>query len=1278
MRRGGWAFCGVALAAMTLAIGPGCRPSEAANGGGASLRDIRETGRTSDDGELAGRWALMEMLAPGGSADQAALARKRLDDVARANNGSNKDVRTSSGMWASLARAVFDDAHGDPRAAATGYVAAVTAASANAEPEAPLVAWFAVRHLLSLRGSVADLFAQYRPTFDALLVAPGRIGWRAVAELEDWRAMEVYDKAERVGDAYDEDVTGRMGCAKGIRVAGPFGHGVPADGHRSFGPEGAMPWPAAWPADPVRGNIPRQLSVAQKRCLAVADEQVEEGVFYVEAFFTASGDRELIVAVQGAVATWIDGTQVLARSVDEWGSWQRFGAHVSVEGGRHRIVARTLTPGASIRLLNVDGTAAGVETDGDPRPPWGMTPPQVLADPNPLEPLVRAVAAGESASTPTRPILAALAAYAAEVDQVNDVASTLIEPLSKPADAAAIALDMDAIFVSNDPALPEDARGTRARALRDRALARDGRLWRARLTSILDSAEQHGLPEAVDALRKLADDVPGEPEVLEQLAVLCGRLGWRGEQVRALQTLAQRFPDDVIALHGYLDVLDEDGPPAEADRIAARIKKLDPDAEIDLDRALARADYKAALSELERLMARRPDRKEIASRIADVLARSGNPSAAADALQKALAKHPTDEQARFRLADSAYAKGDTGALRRALAAALQAKASPDELRAAIDVVEGATDLEPFRRDGLAIIRDFQAWEKAGHHMDGTAARVLDYAAIWVRGDGSSDMLEHEIQKVQSQEAINAEAEAEPPSGLLLHLRVIKPDGSVLEPEPVSGKPTLTLPHLEVGDFIELEHVVRQPGDGAQGRRYQSPHWFFREADKGYWQSEFVVITPVDRILEIEAKGNVPAAQVTARGPFIEHRWRVDLSPPAELEPESPPITEFLPSVRVGWGVSLDAAVGQLIDLADDETPLDPRLRAVADDVLRGVPSGATDERARRLYRWTLQHVQDGKETDGRRVMTGGSGSRQSAFRYLLRLAGMSSELALVRDGLSTQPLGKMSEIDQYDALLLRLTTDRGVRWLTVRDRFAPFGYVASELREEPAIRLVPGAPRDVVHAPGAVDRVIYEGRADVDASGAAKLDLTLTFDGNRAIAWRTALDRIPQAKLYDFVDRELVAASFDGGHARDIKTDDADALDKPLVMHLKVDVPEFGKRVAAGLAIHPPFAPNLGQLALLPSRRTPLLRPASWRAEVRLHVVLPESTRMPATLPHGQERDGDAYVLVRDVVNGHAIDFDRVIDLPSGRVQPGDEYAKWQTFARNADALVSRDVLIGQ
>jgi cellulose synthase operon protein C len=313
------------------------------------------------------------------------------------------------------------------------------------------------------------------------------------------------------------------------------------------------------------------------------------------------------------------------------------------------------------------------------------------------------------------------------------------------------------------------------------------------------------------------------------------------------------------------------------------------------------------------------------------------------------------------------------------------------------------------------------------------------------------------------------------------------------------------------------------------------------------------------------------------------------------------------------------------------------------------------------------------------VVTGGTGSRQAAFRYMLRLLDIPSDLALVKNRLATPPLGKMSEVEEYDALVMRFVTDKGVRWMMVRDKFAPYGYIPAELREQPAIVLAADMPRDVVHATGVPeDDVLYEGRADVKEDGSALLELTLTFSGNRAIAWRNALDQIPQAKLYDFVDRELVAPSFDGGHVRDLKVEGADALDQPLVMHARIEAPELAKMVHGGLALHPPFAPNMTQLAALPVRHTPLLRPASWRAEVRLHVVLPESMKMPGDMARGTAHDGDASVLVKDAVNGHAIDFDRAIVLPAGRVQPGEEYATWQKFVRDADALIARDVLIGK
>ena len=53
-------------------------------------------------------------------------------------------------------------------------------------------------------------------------------------------------------------------------------------------------------------------------------------------------------------------------------------------------------------------------------------------------------------------------------------------------------------------------------------------------------------------------------------------------------------------------------------------------------------------------------------------------------------------------------------------------------------------------------------------------------------------------------------------------------------------------------------------------------------------------------------------------------------------------------------------------------------------------------------------------------------------------------------------------------------------------------------------------------------------------------------------------------------------------------------------------------------------------------------------------------------------------VKVADAVRGHEIHFDRIIDLPAGRVQPGKEYSAFFKFTEDADALLERDVLLGK
>jgi hypothetical protein len=105
---------------------------------------------------------------------------------------------------------------------------------------------------------------------------------------------------------------------------------------------------------------------------------------------------------------------------------------------------------------------------------------------------------------------------------------------------------------------------------------------------------------------------------------------------------------------------------------------------------------------------------------------------------------------------------------------------------------------------------------------------------------------------------------------------------------------------------------------------------------------------------------------------------------------------------------------------------------------------------------------------------------------------------------------------------------------------------------------------------------------------------------------------------------------------------------------------------------------GLARLAGQAERQTPLLRRSSIHTEVHFEVVFPDSLRMPGSVATGDPKYAGCEVSVKDTVHGHAIELDRVIDIPAGRVQPGDEYAAFQKFVRDSDALYEHETLIGK
>jgi hypothetical protein len=344
--------------------------------------------------------------------------------------------------------------------------------------------------------------------------------------------------------------------------------------------------------------------------------------------------------------------------------------------------------------------------------------------------------------------------------------------------------------------------------------------------------------------------------------------------------------------------------------------------------------------------------------------------------------------------------------------------------------------------------------------------------------------------------------------------------------------------------------------------------------------------------------------------------------------------------------------------------------------VKGIPPQRRDERARAVYKFLATNIQDAQEGDARRVITGRAGSRQSAFFYLMRLLGIKTELALVKSRIAMPPVGKMSEVEIFDNLVGRIETESGPRWLTVRDKFAPFGYVPAELRGQPAIRLVQGTPRDTTPTLGAADGVLFEGKAFLKEDGSANVELVQSFQGRMGIGLRAVFERVPESQHKRLVETQLLASKLPGARLRELQIENRDDLAAPLVLRTKVEVPSLARVVGQKLLLKSIFPMSIAQIASLPERQTPLLLAASSHVELKFQVVVPSSMRLPPSLPAAEIRDGDRSVIVRDGVEGNAITLARVVDVPAGRVQPGAEYAKFVAFTQAADQALEREIAI--
>ncbi|HKP62783.1 MAG TPA: hypothetical protein VJV78_38870, partial [Polyangiales bacterium] len=836
----------------------------------------------------------------------------------------------------------------------------------------------------------------------------------------------------------------------------------------------------------------------------------------------------------------------------------------------------------------------------------------------------------------------------------------------------------------SDPLLPDDVRGDDARRLFAAASARDPKLW-APVAQLATLAAQAGrVNESIAALRKAQATWPQVTAIGLALAEQLRGKGYQASADREIARLRELVPDACAPLTAELESKRARQRYADAAELAQKLVGCDAESNALYNSYVERRDFAAAKRELSRLAAFQTESGRYASLLAELsLAKNtGDEKALWSTIRELRARYPRSYTGALEEFDTLLASGKFEQARDALHAALAAEpASMSGFHRISRALLGEHAMASYRRDGLGAIKAFEA---SGKKYDGPQVLVLDYMAARVFDDGSSLELVHTVQKAQSDEAVNELGEVQVPEGAeVLTLRSIKPDGRTLEADSISGKETISLPSLARGDYVEFEYLrASAPADGFPGG-YLGDRFYFKSFEVPFHHSEMVMILPKDLQYSVDPRGPAPQLKETVSGDFRVLDFAVDESLPLVEEPNSVSSREFIPSIRVGAHATFPAMVDSLRDALIDREVYDPYYAMLARQIVGDAKPEDLRLRTERLYAWVLSNIENNNEvfSQAAAMLRAKSGNRARVLHYLLRMAGVSSQLALVRSFAGDATPSTMADGDTYDHLLVRVDLPKQEPiWLFTVERWAPFGFLPSILRGQPALLLAAGAPETRV-SQGLLgeDSRDFKVQVTLRAQGSAKVDVVETVRGAEAVGWRSQLEQIPEAELNRRMEQDYVARLFPSASLVSLEITGREQNVPELSLHYVAEVGSMARPVGGGLALSALLPSELAaNYARTAARKTTELIAAPVRTKVEVAVTLPPGVAAPAALAPialSAKLPGNPSFAESVSIGTGGFTLQRTLALPRSRISP-DEYSAFADFCRRVDAVEDREIVL--
>ncbi|MFP2933803.1 DUF3858 domain-containing protein [Pyxidicoccus sp. 3LG] len=658
--------------------------------------------------------------------------------------------------------------------------------------------------------------------------------------------------------------------------------------------------------------------------------------------------------------------------------------------------------------------------------------------------------------------------------------------------------------------------------------------------------------------------------------------------------------------------------------------------------------YDDAMAVLRELAKPWPRNADLVKRMADVREYAGQPAEALTLREKALTM-----------------EGDDLSLRRAVERAKTGK----EL------------LQEHAIDGREAIRVYEAEPMSS---GSAAVFVLDAAAVRVYPDGSIVNRIHTVQKALEQSGVQDIAEVNVPRGAqVLALRTLKADGRVLEPENIEGKDTVSLPGVQVGDYVQVEYLLAEGPRGPAQPGFTASAFYFQIANQPNAWTTYTVVAPKGSGMKVDAHGmKAPAPKVNGEQEVFHYEAR--RVPPFIAEPDSPPSgNEYLPFVMVGAGATGNDGLVRVYGDAFQERW--QRTSEVEDFARKATEGKSGMDAVKALHAAVMQRFtgrDSGLGQSASSTVSQDRGSRLMVMKAGLDTLGIPARVVAVRT-FNVDPADYLFPNDNllpYATLRVEVPGSEPV-WVDTSVRNGPFGELPEAAMGEREAYLLPepGRPLQKVQTPPMKEVPGKEVKLTLQLAADGKLvgKGEEVYSGFEAAQLAEAFNQL-SAESRNQALQGAVARYFGGASLSSVKLDYQEQVGAPFILRYEFTVPRFGRmegdrRMALGPLT---FPAQLGRRYVqLSTRRTPLYIDNTEASRTQVTLELPGGWKL--TDPQASLNVDSPFgrFTRAEKQEGGTLTINESLRLPRTRVAP-KQYEQFSGFTGDVDLIQTRELVL--